>query len=415
MRILMTQRELSNVAGSEMVTVEVAKTLASRGHEIAVYSPKIGDVAKLLLPSGVKVLRELRDAPWTPDLIHGQHHLTAMAAIARFPTSSAIYYCHGTQPWVEKPPLHSRIGRYVMMCEWMVIRAQAELGLAPERVTFIPNFVNTTRFSEVRRAPAQIRNALLFGGSRLPESELLQLEVACAALGIKLDKIGHAYENHRSRPEVFLQQYDLVFAIGKCALEAMATGCAVIPVIPGQAGALVTTDTFDEWAFSNFGPRYFMLSSQINEQWLRQQIDRYSPSDLERVTTKVRVGRTIDVAVNRLEAIYREVAQAQPAAFVADDSFAPYLEQLANDVDPMWAELEGIHGKLKKMAEMKAKLRESTRAQEHQQAELLALYRKLHGDHLPRPLRYRELLYRMWTRLRAQWSRKRLRHVIPAE
>lgn len=415
MRILMTQRELSNVAGSEMVTVEVAKALAGRGHEIAVYSPQIGAIAKLLLPSGVQVARELRDAPWTPDVIHGQHHLPAMAAIARFPAASAIYYCHGTQPWVERPPVHSRISRYVMMCEWMVLRARAELRLAPEHVTFIPNFVNTTRFSEVRQAPAQIRSALLFGGSRLPESQLLQLEAACAALHIKLDKIGHAYKNHRPRPEVFLQQYDLVFAIGKCALEAMATGCAVVPVIPGQAGALVTTDTFDEWAFSNFGPRYFMSSSQINERWLRKQLDTYSALDLERVTAKVRGKCTIDGAVDRLEAIYREAAQAKPTTLVADDSFAPYLEQLANEVDPMWAELEGIHGKLKKITDMKAKLRESTRAQECLQAELLALYRKLNGNHAPQHLRYREIIHRIWARLRAQRSRRRYRHAIPTE
>ena len=234
MRILMTQRELVTIAGSEMVTVEVAKALASRGHEIAVYSPKIGDVAKVLLPSGVQVLRELRDAPWEPELIYGQHHLPAMAAIARFSQSPAIYYCHGTQPWVERPPVHARIHKYIMMCEWMVLRSQTEFGLAPEQVTFVPNFVNLKRFSEVRPAPARIRNALLFGGPRLPDQELRKLEAACASLDITLDKIGHAYGTHRSRPEIFLQKYDLVFAIGKCALEAIATGCAVIPVIPGR-------------------------------------------------------------------------------------------------------------------------------------------------------------------------------------
>lgn len=415
MRILMTQRELSQIAGSEMVTVEAAKTLASRGHEITVYSPKIGDIAKMLLPSGVRVARELRDVPWTPDLVHGQHHLPAMAAIARFPLASAIYYCHGTQPWVEQPPISCRIGRYVMMCEWMVRRAQAEFGLPAERITFVPNFVNTTRFSEVRPPPHQIRTALMFGGPRLPEGELTRLEEACASLHIKLDKIGHAYQNRRSRPEVFLQQYDLVFAIGKCALEAMATGCAVIPVLPGQAGSLITSDSFDDWSFSNFSPRYFMSSSQIGEPWLRRQIASYSAQDLERITRRVRSERTIDGAVDKLELIYREAIEAPPVESDASHPFASYLESLANEVDPMWAELEGLRTKLTRMKELKGGLREARRRQHDQQAELLRLYRAVKGDHRPREMRYREILNRVWATIRTRTSRKSIRHVVPAE
>ena len=415
MRILMTQRELSNVAGSEMVTVEAAKALAARGHEITVYSPKIGDIAKVLLPSGVQTARELRDVPWTPDLIHGQHHLPAMAAIARFPLASAIYYCHGTQPWVERPPVSSRVAKYVMMCEWMVRRAQAELSLPSERVTFVPNFVNTTRFSEVRKTPNRIQTALLFGGPRLPDAELARLEEACASLHVKLDKIGHAYGTHRSRPEIFLQQYDLVFAIGKCALEAMATGCAVVPVIPGQAGSLITSASFDDWSFSNFGPRYFMSSSQIDEEWLRTQIESYSAQDLELVTSRVRSERTIDDAVDKLELIYREAVETPPAALDANASFASYLEYLANEVDPMWAELEGIRPKLARMTELKGQLREAAGIQQDQRAELLSLYRALNGDHRRRKTRYRMIFSRLKAGVRALSSRKSAGHVIPAE
>jgi hypothetical protein len=355
MRILMTQRELLQAGGSEMVVVEVARTLAERGHDVVVFCPKVGDMARMLLPAGARVVRELRDVPWTPDLIHGQHHLPAMAAIARFPGTRAIYHCHGTMPWVEQPPRHVRILKYVMMCEWMVVRAQAEFDLPPERVTCVPNFVNTTRFSEVRQPPEAIRRALLFGGPALPDAEFSRLNGACAALGIELDWIGRAYQNVQPRPEIFLQDYDLVFGMGKSALEAMATGCAVIPVVPGQAGQLITSETFDQWAHANFGPRYFTAATQISTLWLKQLIEAYRPADVAAVTARVRRERTLEGAVDRIEAIYREVS-ATPAELSADTSFAPYLEGLAREVDALWLEREAVPVLRKRVDDLEAKL-----------------------------------------------------------
>jgi hypothetical protein len=302
-----------------------------------------------------------------------------------------------------------------MMCEWMVPKAQAEFGLPPERVTFVPNFVNVTRFSEVRRPPQRIQKALLFGGPRLPDDELARLEAACASLQIKLDKVGAAYKSHRSRPEVFLQQYDLVFAIGKCALEALATGCAVIPVLPGQAGSIITSASFDEWSYSNFGPRYFMSSSQIDELWLRKQIAAYSARDLESVTRRVRSERTLEKAIDKLDAIYREAVETSSLKPDGEHAFAPYLESLVSHVDEMWAELEGVRNKLPRVKDLEARLQDAARREQDQHAELLRLYRAVNGVHRPRDRRYREVLNKLWMSIRRRASRKSVGHVVPAE
>jgi hypothetical protein len=212
-----------------------------------------------------------------------------------------------------------------------------------------------------------------------------------------------------------LQQYDLVFAIGKCALEAMATGCPVIPILPGQAGSLITSASFDEWSFSNFSPRYFMSSKQISEQWLRKQIASYSVEDLEKITRRVRTERSIESAIDKLEAIYRDVVEAPSAEIGSIDSYAAYLESLANDVDPMWAELEGVHHKRRRVKELEEKLQQAAQRERAQQAELLRLYRAANGTRLPRERRYAASLIKLWKTIRGRTSRKAVERFVPAE
>jgi hypothetical protein len=61
----------------------------------------------------------------------------------------------------------------------MAVRIEAEFGIEKERISVIPNFVNLTRFSEVRKPPDQPRRALLFHGAGFSDAELRELDRAC--------------------------------------------------------------------------------------------------------------------------------------------------------------------------------------------------------------------------------------------
>lgn len=351
MRILMTQRELLHWAGSELVTFEIARELSARGHQVAVFTARIGRVANLLPPSGIWVRSKLSELPWEPDIIHCHHHLQAMAALSYFEQVPAIYYCHGVVPWPEHPPIHPRILRYLVMCEWMAPRLNPEIAVSDERVAVVPNFVSTHRFSEVRKAPDTLTRALVFGGSGFDPEELQQLEAMCAARGICLDRIGYAHGNPRERPESFLPAYDLAFAIGKCAIEAMACGCAVIPIAPGLAGHLITPDNYEQWSFSNFSPRYFTAGNLLSAEWLDTELAQYSPGKVAAVTEKVRTTRSVVKTVDMLESIYQDVITEYQSAPRQKPSreFADYMEKLSLKADDLWLqseELEGLRHKI---------------------------------------------------------------------
>lgn len=323
-----------------MTTVEVAIELRRRGHDVAVYSPRVGDLAKPALANGVWVKSRLGEIPWEPEIIHGQHHLQTVTALTFFEKTPAIYYCHGGAPWVEKPPLHRRIRQYAVMCPRMVLRAGPEFGVSSDRVTAIPNFVNTHRFSRVRPPREKPRRALLFGNMKFAAEERLRLEATCAGEGIALDYAGSAFGNRKPRPETFLPDYDLVFGIGKCAIEAMACGCAVIPLLPGLAGRLITPENFSKWAFSNFSPRYFTAAEAIDPGWLREELSRYSPANIAQTTAKLRAEHTLEIAVDRLEALYQKALCEHAALPTAPDAreLALYLETMTPAIDVLWAD-----------------------------------------------------------------------------
>ena len=333
-----------------MVTIEVALELRRRGHDVAIYCPQVGELADILVTNGVWVKSRFNEIPWVPEVIHGQHHLQAIAAMTCFNSTPAIYHCHGVTPWVEKPPRHPRIRYYVMMCQWMEARMEPEFGIPKERVTTIPNFVNTRRFSRIREPAARPRRAVLFGNIGFPHDQLLELQAACAQEEITLECIGGGHGNSQPRPEIFLLDYDLVFAIGKCAIEALACGCAVITVIPGQAGHLVTTQNFEKCAYSNFSPRYFTSAAQISSEWLHEELSGYAASEISATSAKLRAEQHLGGAVDRMEALYNETVREHPG--VSDSphpsELTAYLESMSLEVDTMWLRNQELESKLER-------------------------------------------------------------------
>lgn len=338
-RILITQRALKKYGGSEFFAIETARALKDLGCDVALYCPAPGKLANIVTPSGIPVCETLEAVPFQPDIIHGQHHLPTMAALAYFPRAPAIYCWHGARPWVEQPPVHPRVRFHVVTSARMGPRVTAEFGVPAEQVRTIPNFVDLRRFSRVRTLQDAPKRAVLYGQYGFNTDELAQLEHACEHNGLELDKVGPAYGNPRPRPEYFLPDYDVAFAIGRCALEALACGCAVLPIVPQLAGSLVTQDTFDDWAASNFSPRYYTSANVTDSAWLAAELARITPEDVAAVTAKTRRAHTIDQAITAFLDLY-DRAMKMPKTANKPAEFAAYLGRVAPQIDRMWGELE---------------------------------------------------------------------------
>jgi hypothetical protein len=238
------------------------------------------------------------------DIIHGHHRHETMAALIRFPNVPAIYFCHGWTPWQEQPLLHPRILRYVAVDDTCRDRLLEE-GIPEGKIRVVLNFVDFKRFWPRSRLPEHPRRALLFSNYARRDKDVPVVQQACAQAGIELDVVGSGVGRPVEQPEKILGRYDLVFARGRCALEAMAVGAAVVVISTSGIGGMVTTAKFDRLRSLNFGQR--SIQKPLTRDGLLQEIACYNAQDAAAVSRRLREEAALDSVANQLQALYREV------------------------------------------------------------------------------------------------------------
>lgn len=305
MRILITNNTLDQRAGSELYVRDLALALLNRGHTPIAYSTKLGDVAREIRAATVPVVDNLDALAVPPDVIHGHHHLETMTALLRFPGVPAISFCHGWMPWEEIPPRFPRILQYAAVDHTCRDRLILESGIPAERVRVLLNFVDLERFKPREPLPARPQRALIFSNSANEYTHTPAVREACARYGITTDVVGLDSGNVCAQPEEILLRYDIVFAKGKAALEALAVGAAVVLCDASGAGPLVTSSQLDHLRRLNFGLR--ALRDPVNVDLLDRQIARYNAKDAAKVSRLVRASAGRDVIVDEIISLYREV------------------------------------------------------------------------------------------------------------
>jgi len=307
LRILITNNTLADRAGTELYVRDVAIALLERGHTPIAYSSLLGEVARELRGATIPVVDHLDSLAVPPDIIHGHHHLETMTALLSFPGVPAIYFCHGWIPWEEEPLHFPRILRYVAVDQTCRDRLIYEHAVPEDRVRVLLNFVDLNHFKPRERLPDRPRRALVFSNNASDYTHLGAIREACARTGIEIDAMGARAGNVCARPEEVLGGYDIVFAKGRSALEALAVGAAVVLCDAAGAGPMVTTDEVERLRPLNFGIR--ALRESVNPDAIARQIARYSAKDAAEVSRWIRVSAGLDAAIDELLALYREVIE----------------------------------------------------------------------------------------------------------
>ncbi|MSQ48754.1 MAG: hypothetical protein EXR78_10305 [Deltaproteobacteria bacterium] len=335
MRILITNTALVHRSGSELYVRDLALGLLERGHTPLVYSPILGEVAQEIRAATIPVVDHLDKIALSPDLIHGQHHLEMLTALLHFPGVPAIAFCHGWAPWEENPLRFPRILRYVAVDLPCRDRLLFEHGIPEEQIQLLLNFVDLQRFCPRAPLPARPQRALIFSNYATEGTHLPVLREACARLGLKLDVMGAAARTASAQPEKELGQYDLVFAVGRSALEALAIGTAVVLCSPVGVGPLVTVQDLDRLRMLNCGIR--TLRMPLTPENLIQQISRYDAQDATEVSRRIRATVGRDAVVDELLVLYQSVlrehhASEKVGADAEEKAVATYLRWVAPTV-----------------------------------------------------------------------------------
>lgn len=334
MRVLITNNTLAERAGSEMYVRDLALALLRRGHDPIACSTLLGDVANELRKATVPVVDDLSQVAAAPDVIHGQHHVDAMIAMLHFPQTPAIYTCHGWMPWEELPPKFPTLRHYIAVDDLCAERLQSENGIAPEYIHILRNFVDLRRFHLRAELPEKPARALVFSNSAHENGYLGTIRRALAERGIAVDAIGAAMQRNTADPEKWLGDYDLVFAKGRSAMEAMACGAAVITCDAVGMAGMVTPKNFATWRRLNFGVR--TLNGPITAETILREVDRYDAKHARQVAVRLRAEADMEPVIDEIVKVYERAIDDHhsskirpPQEFVAASG---YLRQIAGTI-----------------------------------------------------------------------------------
>jgi len=332
--ILFTNNTLASRAGSEMYIRDVALALLRRGHRPIAFSLLLGATADELRRATVPVIDDLARLGSPPDVIHGHHHLETLIAALTFPETPVVHFCHGWVPWEEMPLRHPSVARYVAVDEVCLDRLVREEGIPPDRIDLLHNFVDLDRFQPRARLPSTPHRALVYSNYATADGYTRIIAAACAAAGIALDIVGHAYGNSTDTPQALLPHYDLVFAKGKAALEALTVGCAVILADAAGSGPLVTPANFDRLRSRNFGIRE--LQNPHDRASYEREMSAYSADDAACVSARARALAGLEPAVDRLLAIYAAAMASPHQTAGASQAAGRHLARIARPLKEAW-------------------------------------------------------------------------------
>jgi UDP-3-O-[3-hydroxymyristoyl] glucosamine N-acyltransferase len=284
-------------------------------------------------------VNRLENVPFRPDIIHGHHYVETTLALVHFRSVPAIFVCHDRLSWHDSPPQLSAVRRHVAV-DWNCLeRLVIEAGIPKERTRVILNAVDLRRFRWRPQLPGKPVRSVVFSNYATGGEDLETLRQTCAEAGLELDVVGKGMDTEASRPEEVIGKYDLVFAKARCALEALACGCAVILYDWQGLGPMVTSEQVRELRKWNFGMR--CLQRQLTPEALRREIARYDATDAARVTEMIRTDASLEAAVADYVKLYEEALAEDGSVCV---SIGNAMESLARSVGSLESRLRSADG-----------------------------------------------------------------------
>lgn len=304
LRILITNADLVGPGGTQFYVRDLASELLRRGHRPVVYAPNLGPLAEEMRRTGIDVTADLDATDFQPDVIHGHHWLPALTSIARFPDTPAVYVSHNSS--VRQIPRHPSFRRYLAVGFQTRDRLLHE-GLDASVIRVVFNSVDLRRFTPRPALPRRPARALLFSNYAAWSDRMGPVAEACRLAGIDLDVVGSGVNKLIAAPQTILGRYDLVFGLGRCALEAMAVGAAVVLCYTKGFGPMVRSDNFDRLREMNFALQ--LCTMPLDANVLLDQIRLYDGDDTAKVIQRVRAEASLSKMTAQLEDIYRQVIE----------------------------------------------------------------------------------------------------------
>lgn len=360
MRVLITNHRLSGRTGSELATRDLALGLQARGIATAIFTSQSGPLASELREAGIPVVDSPEATPFEPDVIHGQHNLETLIALTCFRRTPAVYAWQGEDPQHELPPTHSRIGRYAS-------------GIDPSSELIKSAGIDSSRY---RRVPTPVDLSSAAADPFAWPRRRIRKAVLCAEIGPLREQLSAACEEEGIELDVerrqLLGEYELAFASGRLAIEALAAGCSVIATGPNGIGEAVTEDSYEAAKARNFLPD--PARPAFDERALGVELACLRVNDTTALADRVGEDFNLENSVKAWIELYEEAIAEMPERVNArreQREVASFLKRLAVKGHEEEQRISAVFESLRELAHEWAKPKEAQSAEEADKAEVL--------------------------------------------
>ncbi len=221
MRILIATENYHRVGGTETYVHTIAEQLQRLGHQVRVYSSRLGDMAQLTRGVGVDVVGRPEDLDQPDDVVISQDAAMAYEMAGRWPGVPQVYVCHSILYDIQQPPLVSgTVQAVVVMNDRTATRLEAldaDLRLVRMRQPIDAEWL--TPRGDPHPTP---QRALLLGNYLAGPARRLLVET-WGEMGVELVQVGSA-TRPTLQPQADIAAADIVVGKGRAVLDAMACG-----------------------------------------------------------------------------------------------------------------------------------------------------------------------------------------------
>ena len=318
-KLLLTNHHFFDYTGSEVYTLTLAEHLKKLGLDVIIYSPFVGKkLIEEVKKFNIEVysdLNEIKNEKF--DLAHVHHSTTAIEVRHFFPELPIIYLSHGVLPFLEQPPVIN-----LNIFDFISISDETERNLqkkVDDSVSFykFTNIVDNEKFfpfTPINESPKSI----LIISSRLDEAKAKTIKQACLRIGLNYRFIGGKFGKVNSDELAkLINNADIVFSLGRGAIEAMM--CGRVPLIYDYLGGdgLVTPENFHEIRKNNFSGRRYSQHFTVDE--LIQEINKYQQSYGEDLLKLANKYFSAEIWTNKMPEYYAEVLNKNIPLLSASD------------------------------------------------------------------------------------------------
>ncbi len=307
MNVLLTNIVLDQVSGTVAYTRDLALALKHRGIHVEIYTHSIGEVGLDLIAQGIVVFTSLTQSKQIPDIIHAHHSPLLIDALFKYRNAPAIYWIHDRYATYDKPVVLKNIMKYFAVDYFCMERYTEEVTLNDKYIQVIFNWSDTSKFKQRIHFATAPKKALVFSNYASDENYLNYIKEACRRCNISLDVMGLLVGNYQPQPQLFLDQYDIIFAKAKAAIEAMCTGAAVIVCDANGYAGRVTKENFDFLRMYNFGRKTMTQSYHIDH--IVRDIESYNVDENKSISDLIRSSASLDQYMDQLMGIYTTCIQ----------------------------------------------------------------------------------------------------------